>query len=282
MATADSLSRQFHWQPAGLPYLELRETLFSRIPYRAHSHAAFSIGAVTDGVTQLTLGANRQLLIERGELIMIAPDCVHRCNPVADGVRSYLMLYINADWLLNQARDWYGPHTAAIRFHRLKSNDVTQFEQFIHFAGLLKRDQLAQAEAALIALLRQLVRADQVNGTSTPASWRTRQIKQTFARTLEHPPSLTTLARHYHVCPETLIRTFKQQTGLSPKAYLNNVRIERAKQLLKNGCTASEVTYRLGFADQSHFQKTFMHYTAQTPGQYQRGFAAGQNDRHRR
>lgn len=260
---------QTYWQSAGLPHLQLRETRHSTHAYKAHSHATFSIGAVTGGVTRLTLAQESSLLLAQGELVLIGPDCVHSCNPVDGRPRSYLMLYVDADWLLTLARQWFGPQTAAVCFTRLQTGDVALYRQFMTFVELFRNDQPLLAEQALKQMLRALISSDkQIEGHD---DWRTRQIRQTFYRRLDDPPSLSTLAGQYHVRPETLIRTFKQQTGLSPKAWLNNLRIERAKRLLENGSTSSEVAYHLGFADQSHFQKTFLAYAALTPGQYRRG-----------
>ena len=85
---------QTYWQSAGLPHLQLRETRHSTHAYKAHSHATFSIGAVTGGVTRLTLAQESSLLLAQGELVLIGPDCVHSCNPVDGRPRSYLMSLI--------------------------------------------------------------------------------------------------------------------------------------------------------------------------------------------
>lgn len=267
-----SAASQTYWQVAGLPHLQLRETRHSTHAYKAHSHAAFSIGAITGGATRLTLAQGRNLLLAQGELVMIGPDCVHSCNPLAGRSRSYLMLYVDANWLLALGKEWLGPHTAAVCFNRMQTGDVALYQQFMTFADLFRRNQPVEAGQALTTLLRALLSNE--TATDVGDDWRTSQIRQTFYRRLDDPPSLSTLAGQYHIRPETLIRSFKQQTGLSPKAWLNNLRIERAKRLLASGCTPSEVAYRLGFADQSHFQKTFLAYAALTPGQYRRGVMA--------
>ena len=45
-------------------------------------------------------------------------------------------------------------------------------------------------------------------------------------------------------------------------------RIEYAKTRLRAGDPIADVGYQAGFADQSHFHKTFVSYTAATPRQY--------------
>jgi AraC-like DNA-binding protein len=48
-------------------------------------------------------------------------------------------------------------------------------------------------------------------------------------------------------------------------------RIEFAKTRLRAGDEIADVGYQAGFADQSHFHKTFVSYTAATPRQYALG-----------
>ncbi|MGY3451533.1 helix-turn-helix transcriptional regulator [Bradyrhizobium sp. USDA 4353] len=71
-----------------------------------------------------------------------------------------------------------------------------------------------------------------------------------------------------------LSRIFKKQFGLSPIAYLERTRIERAKDLIQRAeMSLAEVAQTVGFADQSHFTRRFKHYTGYTPGAYSREHA---------
>lgn len=65
-----------------------------------------------------------------------------------------------------------------------------------------------------------------------------------------------------------LIRVFKKHTGFSPHAYLEQIRVNRAKELLKSGMPIIETAYELGFVDQSHLTKTFKKFAGMTPGQF--------------
>ncbi len=68
-----------------------------------------------------------------------------------------------------------------------------------------------------------------------------------------------------------LSRVFKQHFGLSPIAYLERARIERAKDLIQRSeMSLAEVAQTVGFADQSHFTRRFKHHAGHTPGAYAR------------
>jgi len=89
---------------------------------------------------------------------------------------------------------------------------------------------------------------------------------------------LDVLAQRFSLRKETLIRTFKQDTGLTPGTFLNVTRIEFAKARLRAGDDIADVSYQSGFADQSHFHKTFVSYTAATPRQYATGRSISDNN----
>ena len=67
-----------------------------------------------------------------------------------------------------------------------------------------------------------------------------------------------------------LSRIFRDATGLPPYQYFEQVRIARAKVMLRQGYSLSEVAMGLGFSDQSHFHRQFRDVGATTPGRYAR------------
>jgi AraC-like DNA-binding protein len=71
-----------------------------------------------------------------------------------------------------------------------------------------------------------------------------------------------------------LVHAFTREVGLSPHAYQVHVRVERARVLLKQGCSPATVATTMGFADQSHFTRHFKRILQVTPSQYAKPSAA--------
>lgn len=91
---------------------------------------------------------------------------------------------------------------------------------------------------------------------------------------LDTEVTLDTLADHagsdkFHLC-----RAFRTQVGLPPHAYLTNLRIMRAKELLAAGVKPSEVAPRVGLYDQSQLNRHFRRLVGTTPGAYARAVQA--------
>ena len=62
---------------------------------------------------------------------------------------------------------------------------------------------------------------------------------------------------------------FKDYMGISPNEYRTKSRIEKAKNLLATSqMSVKEITYLLGFYDESYFYKVFKTETGITPKEY--------------
>ncbi|WP_053422762.1 helix-turn-helix domain-containing protein [Rheinheimera sp. KL1] len=99
------------------------------------------------------------------------------------------------------------------------------------------------------------------------------EIQQYLQAHLAEPVSLEQLAETFAMTPRTLIRRFKQHLDETPMAYLQRLRIERAKSLLENTLwTAEDIMQQVGYEDISSFRKLFVHYTSLTPKAYRQKF----------
>lgn len=83
---------------------------------------------------------------------------------------------------------------------------------------------------------------------------------------------LDMLCRHAGLSRSTLLRAFIRAKGVTPYRYLENVRVEQARALLRGGVPPLEAALRTGFSDQSHFTNYFSSVTGLTPGAYRDTF----------
>ncbi len=70
--------------------------------------------------------------------------------------------------------------------------------------------------------------------------------------------TLEKLAQDQFLSPTYLSKIFKEATGVSPINYLIEIRLKRAKDMLKNdNLTIKEVASAVGYQDAYHFSKSF-------------------------
>ena len=83
-----------------------------------------------------------------------------------------------------------------------------------------------------------------------------------------HQITLDTLASSIKISPNYLCTLFKEVTNKTPTEYLLNIRINKAKELLKDGLSVTEVSSVVGFNDIYYFSKCFKKYSGLSPSQY--------------
>lgn len=81
--------------------------------------------------------------------------------------------------------------------------------------------------------------------------------------------SLALLAEEFHVNPAYLGRIFRKETSVSFNEYLNNVRVEKAKELLvSTNYKGNELCKELGFSSYNYFYMVFKKFTGMNPIEY--------------
>lgn len=84
--------------------------------------------------------------------------------------------------------------------------------------------------------------------------------------------SLESLSSSMYISPTYMSKLFKQETGESPINYLIKVRMEKAKELLKqNQYSIKEIANLVGYQDAYHFSKLFKKSTGISPSEYMKG-----------
>ena len=259
------VSTQHYWRSGTLPFVELRSTFSSVQAYKPHFHAQLSFGAVISGETRANCGG-RERVLRQGDLVLVAPHVVHSCNPVAGQPRSYHMLYVDEAWCLENVPPVRGD-IGVIR-------DSGLFAQYLEFVTSLPDMHANEAASQLQRLLTAAVGA---NSSASPAPQQHPQpaerIKQALLDNIDSPATLDELADAFGCRKETLIRVFRRAFHITPHAFVTNARVERAKRRLKMGEQIAHVAADLGFSDQAQLHRTFVSYTASTPGQYRRARA---------
>lgn len=83
--------------------------------------------------------------------------------------------------------------------------------------------------------------------------------------------SLGTVAAHVSLSATYFSSLFRREAGMTFVEYLNQIRIEHAKELLC--CTlmqVSEIAYATGYTDYRYFSQVFKRYTGHTPRDFQK------------
>lgn len=103
---------------------------------------------------------------------------------------------------------------------------------------------------------------------------RLRQLIQTVVSRPEDKWNIEKMTALANLSRAQLMRLFKQQTGISPHAFVNLIRLRQAAVLLRQTAdSVLSVALNVGFQSETHFGKAFKKQYGISPGQYRKNEA---------
>lgn len=263
------------WRSPLLPDAELLTAEYYAQEFAPHWHEGFSIPVIQAGA---------QSYHYRGTRCLASVSCIAAINPgeVHTGERAtehgwaYRAFYPTLAWMQNLANDIAGREVGTPWLVSGVIEDAEVAARLTQAHVLLEQqaDPLA-AETTLLAAFSLLLRRYAAQPNQAPAlhadTPRLTLLQAKLAEALAEPISLTELAASVGLSPFHVARLFSRSVGMPPHAWRQQLRLNRALGLLRQGMAVSEVAATLGFADQSHFNRQFKRAFGATPGRWQRG-----------
>ena len=166
----------------------------------------------------------------------------------------------------------------------LKDNFGTRDPQLAHFCREFRAELEQQgigsrlyADSLAIQLALHLLRhystafpGDDVGASRLPAHKLRRAIDYMSDR-LHEEVSLESIANELSMSAFHFAHLFKQTTGVSPYRYVIDLRLERAKSLLRSTeLPITEIAQQVGYCNNSHFAVAFHRATGVTPRDFRR------------
>jgi len=144
--------------------------------------------------------------------------------------------------------------------------------------------QAAQEEAAysqqllagivnhLVGMMYSLERNLQLSSRSQTHVEMIARARLRIRESLESPLTIQQVAEEMGVSYSNFRKLFKEHTGLSPAVYQQDLRLQRAKELLTTtDMSIKEIAYRLNFESPDYFSAKFKAKTGQRPTQMREG-----------
>ena len=89
------------------------------------------------------------------------------------------------------------------------------------------------------------------------------------AHYMEESLNLITIAESMGLSTRHLGSVFREETGEGIPDYINRIRIEKAKMLLKNrDCSIEEICAKVGYSNSKTFRRVFVKMEGVTPGKF--------------
>lgn len=248
--------------------LEFLAATFRTHAYAPHTHDTYAIGTIEIGC-EIWNARGRTLYATAGDIVLNHPFDVHDGAPSEGGYR-YRMTYPTVALLQEIAGSLTGREVTGTPFFPepvVHDPEVAALFGEAHRLVEAGRDGLAGEEALLRSYAHCLSRhADlsvrSIGRESGPIATVCAMIEARHDEDL----SLADLAAHCGLPRHHLIRAFRRETGLTPHAFLVDIRVRRARERLRRGETPGAVAAATGFCDQAHLTRAFKARLGVTPG----------------
>jgi AraC-like DNA-binding protein len=260
------------WRLDGaLGEVELLCADFRRQCFAPHFHDDYTFGLVTRGANRFRYGRQR-LVAPVGTLCLAMPGEIHTGEAV-DGGWSYWTVHIPVAVLARLG----GPHAERAAdppsFARAVIDDPAAARRFAAFFAasrdtalptLAHEERLADAVGHLVRRHGQR-RRPRDRGARNHAALAAR-VRDVLADRFAEPLTLADLETLTGADRFRLIRAFRTTYGLPPHAWQVQVRLARARAMIRSGSPIAAAAAATGFADQSHLTRLFKRSFGHTPG----------------
>jgi len=265
---SDEQAREWGWRLVNAG----RQTIGKRGQYPAPGHPEdyffdksgrrvldeFQVVYITSGEGRFESDSQPEVAVAGGAALLLFPGEWHRYHPRAEtGWTEYWVGFRGreAERIL---RGFFDPRHPVCRVEHPEA--LTQhFEQILHW---LREPSLAREQilASHLPMVLAFLRPERLH-TSRHADRDVERIVRAKAALLTHPDSradLESLASDLGMSYSQFRATFKHQTGFSPRAFENRIKLNRARDLLlRRGLTVGETADALGYSSVYYFSRAF-------------------------
>ena len=253
--------------------VELLHAKYITQSFPRHSHDQYAIGVIETGALGFYY-RGENVIAPQGNINLCIPGEVHTGHAASDSGWMYRMFYFDPQFLQHVASE-VGNRPHDVPFFKtgvIQDDELAQRICQLHRQLEQEYTPVIEQESHLLWTLAQMI----LRHADDPPALRdikkeplaVQQIKHFVETHYSENFSIDELAQVTYLSPFYIIRLFSDATGMPPHAYLRQVRVKRAKELLSGGNSIADVAQVTGFNDQSHLNRWFKRLLGITPGQY--------------
>lgn len=277
MARVDRHNTTRYWNAVGVDGLSCLHADFTTHDYAPHQHEAFVVAVTESGGSQFkSRGCSDEA--RESVLLVFNPAEPHSGRMGWSKRWRYRSIYLTQPAIDQVTADLGIARPAYFMRNVLGDADLIAAFARLH-RSLDEGQDLLEASELLVASFGQLFARHGDGARSIPTAPRDEEAVSRVAKRMasQHAESGLTLSEMglwVDMTPFQLIHLFKRTVGLTPHAYLTQLRLKSAIRELKAGAPIAEAALASGFYDQSALNRHFKRSFGITPLQYQRAGSA--------
>ena len=216
--------------------------------------------------------------IRSGDAVLIGSGCVHRPEFEVGVAYERIILYISPEFLQRQSvPDCDLSECFSGRFGHVLRTEESRQQPIFTLAAALEKELSGNeygreilSNSLLLRLLVQISRelrrsgSDQ-SGLTEPKNDRILELMRYIDAHITEDLNIDDLAEHIYLSKYHMMRLFRQETGRSIHDYLQERRLLHARDLIRQGISATDSCFQSGFRSYSSFTRAYAKHFGTTP-----------------
>ena len=220
----------------------------------------------------------RRYTLKSGDIVLVGSRCVHK--PEFEEGISYerIILYISPALLAANSTERFSLESvfSGARGHVLRPSEEAR-RRFRSLAEELEGEMADDSgEGEILSrctLLRLLIEIDrearrteaEMPKPTAPQDEKILAILRYMESHLDEDISIDDLAARFYISKYHMMRKFREETGTSIHNYLSDKRLLSARDMIREGVSATDACFRCGFRSYSAFSRAYGKFFGETP-----------------
>lgn len=252
--------------------LELYQAVCIKRGFPFHMHDYYVFCFIEKGLQSFSYRKTKHLT-PPGGLILLNPEDAHTGEPADEYGFEYRAIYPTVWHMQEAVFELTGKRQNPPFFPKVRVDDpeLAGYVRALHLSLTDETPSMEQESLFLMVLSKAIMQYAEMSSAASSIGKERYAVKQACRYIHEHAAegiTLTEVAGYVNLSRYYFLRVFHEAVGIPPHAYLESVRISKAKRLLEKGLSLNQVAHESGFSDQSHFTNRFKRFIGVTPGQY--------------
>ena len=239
--------------------------ILSQSDYRL-SPCSTTVWLVIDDGSATFKAQEQEVVMQRGDCVVLPPNTESTLSNALNA--RVLWLSFTGSLVLDYLSQMNALNTLPAR-QGILPTQILLIRQIVQV--LVRHTESGDASYQLTQLLWGLIAAHSGQSVATQATLSheiSRVVDAMRASLYKDSFSLAEMAAISRMPVETFRKRFTSELGIPPLGYLQFLKIERAKHLLRTGLSVRQTGVEIGISDPYHFSKQFKHVVGMSPTAY--------------